>query len=149
MATDVEPPELARLLDLAERPRAANWSLRAALCRYAQPQPERVSAVLDLVRRIEFALHPHLAAVEQDGPGLWHALETGDPGGRDPYLLGLLRAMTELDRLGDELATWAVDRQGARPDGDVDAVTAAVAHQLADLGVPHEERPARPPRSRG
>ena len=49
----ITPPELAALIDVSERQRAGDWSLRAALCRYAQPQPVRVSALLDLVRRIE------------------------------------------------------------------------------------------------
>ena len=53
---DIEPPELARLLDFAERPRTQDWSLRAALVRYAQPRPQSVSDLLDLVRRLEAAL---------------------------------------------------------------------------------------------
>src|SRR5205823_304392 len=104
-------------------------SLRAALCRYAQPQPVRVSAVLDLVRRIEFALQGASAA-------------------DDAFLVELLRAAAELDRLGDALAEWAVDRAGERPDAAVDAVTADVARRLEALGVPHEER-LRPTRPRG
>src|SRR5262249_41526556 len=56
---ELQPPELARLVDYAERPRRDDWSLRAALVRYAQPEPQRVSAILDLVRRIEWALRPH------------------------------------------------------------------------------------------
>jgi hypothetical protein len=147
MPAEVAPPELARLLDFSERPRAAGWSLRAALCRYAQPQPERVSAVLDLVRRIEFALHPHSDVIERDGPELWTAAESGDgSAGADPFVTGLLRAMLQLDELGDTLAAWAVDRAGERPDAAVDAATTDVARQLEELGVPHEERPARPPR---
>ena len=36
--SDLHPPELAALGDVAERPRAGNWSLRAAMTRYAQGQ---------------------------------------------------------------------------------------------------------------
>jgi hypothetical protein len=150
VSAEVEPPELARLIDFAERPRAERWSLRAALCRYAQPNPERVSAILDLVRRIEGALHPHAKLVEREGRDLWVALGRGASPSDEPdgYVVGLLAAMTELDRLGDVLAEWAVDRAGERPDAAVDAVIADVAARLDALGVPVEDR-TRPPRQRG
>lgn len=150
MLSEVEPPELARLIDFAERPRTHNWSLRAALCRYAQPQPERVSTVLGLVRRLEFALQPHTKLIEREGPAIWQALDADAVEARGPtgVVVGLLRATVELDGLGDVLSQWAVDRAGERPDNEVDAVTADVARRLADLGVPHEDR-ARPPRARG
>ena len=144
MPAEVEPPELTLLLDYAERPRDHDWSLRAALCRYAQPQPERVSTVLDLVRRTEFALAPHLKAIERDGPDHWRTVESGEAtSGVDPLVAGLLGAMVELDRLGDVLAGWAVDRAGERPDAAVDTVTAEVGQRLDDLGVPHEDQSAR------
>lgn len=144
MPGEVAPPELARVVDYAERPRAHDWSLRAALCRYAQPQPVRVSTVLDLIRRIEFALAPHMKTIEHDGAAHWQTIETGRAGsGVDPLVTGLLQAMVELDRLGDVLAEWAVDRVGERPDDAVDAVTADVERRLADLGVPHEDQSAR------
>ena len=151
MPAEVSPPELARLLDYAERPRAHDWSFRAALCRYAQPQPQRVSNVLDLMRRIEFALAPHTKAIELDGPAHWRAAETGEAApGVDPLVAGLLPAMVELDRLGDVLAGWAVDRAGERPDAAVDAVTDDVGGRLTELGVPREDQSARrqrrPPR---
>lgn len=144
MPAEVEPPELARLLDYAERPRVRDWSLRAALCRYAQPQPERVSTVLDLMRRTEFALAPHIKTVERGGPNHWRAVETGEATcDVDPLVAGLLGAMVELDRLGDVLAEWAVDRAGERPDAAVDAVAIEVGRRLDDLGVPHEDQSAR------
>jgi hypothetical protein len=123
-------PAAAQLLEFAERPRVNDWSMRAALCRYAQPQPARVGAVLDLVRRIEFALAPHEKAIDKGGVD-------------DPFVNGLLDAIAELDRLGDILATWAVDRAGERPDAAVDAAIANVARRLTDLGVPHEDQDAR------
>jgi hypothetical protein len=151
MPAEVAPPELARLLDFAERPRVQDWSLRAALCRYAQPQPERVSTVLDLVRRIEFAFSQHTDAIASDGPAHWQAVESHDPvAGVDPFVAGLLHATRQLDRLGDVLAQWAADRTGERPDEAVDAATADVAQRLEELGVPHEDQSARrqrrPPR---
>jgi hypothetical protein len=144
----VEPPQLAQLLEFAERPRIDDWSLRAALTRYAQPQPQRVSDLLDLVRRIEFAMGPHRDALEREGPQLWLAVQSSDAGPGTDRLVGLLRAMTELDRVGDALAAWAADPSGPRPDQDVDIVTQAVGRRLDDLGIPHEERQP-PSRARG
>jgi hypothetical protein len=149
VAAEVEPPELARLVAFAERSRVGDWSLRSALCRYAQPQPRRVSEVLDVVRRIEFALHPMARQLVTDGPDLWSRLEAG-PSDDDPdaLLLGLLGAMVELDRLGDTLADWAEDRAGKHPEDVVDGTTTEVARRLDELGVVREER-ERPRASRG
>jgi hypothetical protein len=147
---DLEPPELARLADYAERPRADDWSLRSALVRYAQPEPERVNLLLELVRRIEWALKPHRRIVEREGPALWDALHQNAAQLPEPQsrVVGLLGTMGELDRLGDVLAAWAGHRTGERPNAEVDAVTADVARRLDALGVPREER-VRPPRQRG
>ena len=144
MAAQLEPAELAQLLDTAERPRAANWSLRAAVTRYAQPQPQRASDVIELLRRIEFAIRPHGKLLEREGPAVWQAIQaTHEADGTDPFVVALLRALVELDRLGDVLAAWAVERAGERPDELVDAVVADVSKRLEDLGVPREERPRR------
>lgn len=149
MPAELEPPELASVVDYAERSRTGDWSLRSALCRYASPHPGRVSAVLDLVRRIELALHPEARRLAKEGPALWAAVEAGgDPGSNDDLVVGLLRAMVELDRLGEALAEWADDRHVHHPEAAVDATMADVAQRLEVLGVPHEER-IRPPRQRG
>jgi len=118
------PPELAALVDFAERPRVDYWSLRSALVRYAQPEPQRVSDLLDVVRRVEWAL------------------------AKKPNLDGLLAITRELDALGDELAAWAVDITQPQPDADVDRVVADVATRLDQIGVPQQERPPGP-RNRG
>ena len=148
MPTQAEPAELAQLIEFAERPRVEDWSLRAALTRYAQPQPRRVSEVLDLVRRIEFVIGSHRAAIENDGPALWDALQSHERNGDTDRLVGVLRAMVELDELGDLLAVWAADPASKRPDASVDAVTAEVARRLDELGIPREERQP-PSRRRG
>ena len=148
MPADIEPAALARLVDFAERPRTEDWSLRAALVRYAQPQPQRVNDLLDLVRRTEWALGQHAAVLQRDGATLWDALD-GDTLPSDAehaHLVQLLCVVTELDRIGDVLAGWAVDISGDRPDAAVDAVIADVGTRLDALGVPHEER--SPPGSR-
>jgi hypothetical protein len=152
MVAEVEPAELARLLDTAERPRAQNWSLRAAVTRYAQPQPQRSSDVIELLRRTESALRPHSKLFEREGPVVWRAVQADGDGDSDsdsdsdsdaidPFVVELLRALVELDRLGDVLADWAVDRAVGRPDATVDAVVADVTARLERLGVQREERP--------
>lgn len=144
---DLQPPELAELVDFPERPRTENWSLRAALTRYAQPQPMRVSRLLDVVRRIEAAFAADLAVLRSDGPGLWAALGSHtDLEGRS-QLLGVLAAAQQIDRLADDLAAWAVRRDTVRPDDAVDATIADVTAQLDALGVA-EPVDTRPPPSR-
>jgi hypothetical protein len=54
-----------RLVAYAESPRQGDWSLRSALVRYAQPEPQRASAVLELVRRTDGALKPSLRLLER------------------------------------------------------------------------------------
>jgi hypothetical protein len=147
MAAEVQPPELAALVDFAERSRVDDWCLRAALTRYAQPQPQRASDVLEPLRRIEFALKPQLAAVAGDGAALWDAVRSGDVG-RSP-LAGLLGAAAVLDGLGDVLAEWAADPDAHdRPDAAVDDAVADANRRLDELGVPREERQRPGPRGR-
>jgi hypothetical protein len=150
MAAEVRPVELAALLDVAERPRASGWSLRAALVRYAQPQPQRASDLIELVRRIESALRPSAKLLEREGPAIWDAL-IGGGAHEDRRLVALLGALVELDRVGEDLSAWAVDAvTSRRPDAEVDAAIADVTSRLEALGVSREER-VRPPgtRSRG
>ena len=111
-------------LDFSERPRPPEgWSLRAALTRYAQGQPQRVADLLEVVRRIQFGL----GKVDTD----------------------LQPCIREIEVVADALAVWAADPWGAhRPDAEVDAVIASVSRQLDALGVPVEERPARAPGGR-
>jgi hypothetical protein len=147
VSAEIEPPQLARLIDFAERPRAHDWSLRAALVRYAQPEPERANRILQLVRRIEWALRPHRKVLERAGPDVWNALQgAADQAGRHAELVALLHPASELDRLGDLLAGWAVDAAGQRPNAAVDDITHAAAHRLDELGVPREERQRGVPR---
>jgi hypothetical protein len=147
---EVQPPELAALLDLAERPRAGEWSLRAALTRYAQPEPRRVSDLLDLVRRIDAVTAAEQRTIAAQGPELWAALTEALRRPRTATgMVGVLEAMVELDRLGDTLAAWATDPSIGAPDDAVDAVTAEVRERLATLGVPEQQDPRAGPRRRG
>ncbi len=148
MAVDPEPPELAQLLDFAERPRVEGWSLRSALVRYAQADPVRVSQVLELVRRIEAAWQPHSKMFVQEGPDVWAALNEGVTPASElqALLVGLLAAARDLDELADHVATWAVARSPDRPDSSVDTVVADVTRRLDSMGVAREERQGPPPR---
>lgn len=139
MAAELQPIELARVVDFAERPRMGDWSLRSALVRYAEGQPERVSRVLEQVRRVDAALHPFNKVLEKRGTELWRTLHGGGGAPDDAPVLDLLRVAAELDGLGDVLAAWADDRTRPRPDDTVDATTSAAAQRLDDLGVPREQ----------
>lgn len=143
-----EPPELARLVDFAERARTDDWSLRSALCRYAQPQPARVSALYEPLRRVDAVLQAESARLAKEGPALWAAVQDeAEPA--DP-LVGVLRVAQDLDRLADVLVAWAVDRAAHEPEADVDAATGAAARRLDELGIEREERVSPPGmRSRG
>ena len=143
MPAEIHPVELAQIVDFAERSRVGDWSLRSALVRYAEGDPERVSRVLESVRRLDAALHPHRKVLERRGPELWSAMDDGAADPDDAPLLDLLRVATELDRLGDAMAEWADDRTGPRPDHTVDDIASAVAVRLDELGVVREEQPPR------
>lgn len=148
MPPELQPPELAALVDFSERSRTGDWSLRSALVRYAQPEPRRVSEVLDVVRRIEFALQPHAKTLAKRGPEVWAAVQ-GDDAPRDeldPVLVGVLRAATGIDALADALASWADDRSRPAPHAAVDEAVAVVTAQLDELGVVREQWQGPPPR---
>ena len=124
-------PDVAALLDVAERSRAGDWSLRSALVRYGQAEPVRVQRLLEVVRRLDAALKPHAKA-----------LERGDD---VPEAAPLLEVAAMLDAVGDRLAEWADDRAThERPDAEVDDVTSRAGARLDELGVPREEGPPRP-----
>lgn len=149
MSAEVSPPELAQLIDVAERPRAGNWSLRAALTRYGQPQPQRTSNLIEVLRRIEVAVHGSLPLLQKEGPAVWAEVSSDDaPPAEHASMIELLRVIRDVDVVGDALATWANDKSNARPDADIDRVAADAMSRLDALGVPREE--GRPPqRGRG
>lgn len=123
-----DAPDGRRIIDYAEAERVGGWTLRSALVRFAQPEPVRASAVLELVRRTDGALHGH---------------RTGQaPDDEEPGLVPLLTVALALDRLGDVLAEWAVDITAPRPSAVVDEIAADAFARLADLGVPRETRPS-------
>ena len=150
MPADIEPPELARLIDFAERSRAGDWSLRSGLVRYAQPEPERVNQILEHVRRVDAALHAQSKVIQRDGRDLWAAVQAGSGGSSSApaETIELLQVTAQLDRLGDIVADWAVNPSAEPPSAEIDVITDDVARRLDALGVPREER-VRPPRRQG
>jgi hypothetical protein len=68
------------------------------------------------------------------------------PDAEHAALLDVLRVAADLDRLGDVLAEWAVERSGEPPDAAVDDTVERVGARLDALGVPREE--GVPPRGR-
>ena len=96
---EIQPVELARVVDFAERSRVGDWSLRSALVRYAEGQPERVSQVLEQVRRLDAALHPlQQGAREARGRAVGRSMDGGDAPTDDALLIELLRVAVELDQ---------------------------------------------------
>jgi hypothetical protein len=128
-------PDGHRLVDYAESSRAGDWSLRSALVRFAQPEPTRAGAVLELVRRTDGALKPHRRRLESAsapshpdlGPGL---LVAGDGG---TLAIGA-DARRVLDAPAADLARAALRLE----DGDdvVAAYTAAAGDDPTFAAVP-------------
>jgi hypothetical protein len=128
-----------RLADYAERARVGDWTLRSALVRHAQSSPVAASAVLELVRRTDHALHPHRRDLERAPVAEVDAAADGSPS-----VVDLLGVADILDRMGDVLAAWARDRAPADPPAaEVDALAAEAFARLGELGVPRETRPPR------
>ncbi len=153
MPPDLEPPELARLADVAGAARVEDWTLRSALTRYAQPEPRRAAAIMEPYRRLEAALHPHGALLRADGEALLAEVDAGSaPSDGDDtdraLLVGLLGVARVFDALADRLAEWATDIATARPDTAVDDAVTEAKTRLDALGIPEEED-RRPPRGRG
>jgi len=112
------------LLGFADAPRDQDWTLRSALVRFAQPEPTRAGAVLELVRRTDGALkHADEARTAELAP-----------------------VVAELGALADVLVAWAITRDGPPPVDAVERHGAAVHEALEALGVPREQGP--PPRGR-
>lgn len=115
-------PDGPRLVDYAESARVGDWTLRSALVRFAQPEPTRAGAVLELIRRTDGALKPHRRRLEASlvptHPALGPELVTGDgiPDG----------AERRSDARAADLARSAV----RFPDGDVVVAAYAAAEGM-------------------
>ena len=128
-------PDGHRLVDYAESSRAGDWSLRSALVRFAQPEPTRAGAVLELIRRTDGALKPHRRRLESAsvpthpdlGPDLFVA-------GGDGALMIDADAQRVLDAPAADLARAALRLE----DGDdvVAAYVAATGDDPASAAIP-------------
>lgn len=116
-------PDGHRLVDYAESTRAGDWSLRSALVRFAQPEPARAGAVLELIRRTDGALKPHRRRLEAAGapthPGL------------DPDLFvdrdGAASIRSDAERVIDAPASDLARAVLRLPDGDAVVATYTTA----------------------
>ncbi|MFP5320565.1 MAG: hypothetical protein ACLGIC_01825 [Acidimicrobiia bacterium] len=108
----------------ADAPRDRDWSLRSALVRFAQPEPTRAGAVLELVRRTDGALK-----------------RAGDDVGDE-----LAAVVAELEAIADALVAWSISHDGPPPVDAVEHHGARAFAQLEALGVPREDGPPRPRR---
>jgi len=128
-ATDL--PDGHRLVDYAESSRTDDWSLRSALVRFAQPEPTRAGAVLELIRRTDGALKPHRRRLETatapTHPGLAPDLFEDDGGALairadaervlDAPAADLARVELRLPR-GDSVVAAYADASGEDPTFD-------------------------------
>lgn len=127
-------PDGPHLVDYAESSRVGDWSLRSALVRFAQPEPTRASAVLELIRRTDGALKPHRRRLESTAVPTSPTLDATSFAA-DGDAVSIAADGRVLDARAADLA-----RVAARvPDGD-----AVVAAYAGAEGVPAEELAAVP-----
>ena len=157
--------ETNSIINYAEAPRRADWTLRSSLVRLAQPHPLRSEAVLQLVRRLDAALKPFVRELQK------HPKESSRsiPGGASNVLdirvvdlvvrpdsvelseaerdsLHLIGIALELDQLANTLTEWASAGWADPPVSEIDQTCARVLRLMNDLNVPEEPRwegPAR------
>jgi hypothetical protein len=127
---------------VAESPRPGGWTLRSALVRLAQPEPELAASIVEQVRRLETILSPVIRELEAHGvvtdPGLTMDCVRDGPGGptlRDPGAPRRDARMADLARLlrcGQEAFSAAY---GAYRDHVQPPITEAEQRALPLLGV--------------
>ncbi|MDH3300506.1 MAG: hypothetical protein OES24_08360 [Acidimicrobiia bacterium] len=79
-----EVDETRTLLQAAESPRVDDWTLRSALVRFAQPQPDLASAILESVRRTQAVLDPMARELMRHGVVTDRGLAVSADGGLMP-----------------------------------------------------------------
>lgn len=155
------------LPELAEAMRATGWSFRSALVRFAQPEPLRGAAIVELIRRAEMAMKPlaptlddgrltavvrlapsperaNTAAIDAALTALAAVVDDADGLPADAgAALPVIHAITVLDRLGEAVTAWAVDAPAPAPVGEWDATCRWLQARFDALGVPSESGPPR------
>lgn len=111
------------LLNVAECPVVDDWTLRSALVRLAQPEPERVGRLLEVLRRLEAPLQHVTRALGQEASTCDRSLDAALVG-ESPITPYVDARIADLARLGlagldlDELAGGydeGVGQLGERP----------------------------------
>ncbi len=96
-------PDLERsLLRYAESPRVGDWTLRSAVVRLAQPQPELANLILEAVRRCDGALHGRARSVLVHSTWTDRGLVTGD---RDDPCAAMVVGPQLVDAVADARVT--------------------------------------------
>ena len=116
-ASGSAPDDGVRLVQYAESSRVGDWSLRSALVRYAQPEPARASAVLELVRRTDGALKPLGKVLERSETATDPALSAASFGTPE-------QGLTVSDRIRVDARATDLARVALRAPGDLDRVLA-------------------------
>ncbi len=129
-----------RVAGYAESGRTDDWSLRSALVRFAQPEPVRAGAVLELVRRTDGALHPHLRLLESTEVATDPALSAArladdvrDGLTRDARAVDLARVLDRFDD-GEEIVARYAEIEGVGDEELGLVPVLRVALVLDDLG---------------
>ena len=124
----VEADPVLSLLNYAESPRTDDWTLRSALVRLAQPEPQLVADVLVRVRRLDAVLHHVARALERHTVVCDRAVTVESVAGPplDPY---------------PDTRTADVARLAASAGDDHDVV---IETYLGDVDLDADERAALP-----
>lgn len=127
-------PAGRRLVYYAESSRAGDWTLRSALVRFAQPEPTRAGAVLELIRRTDGALEAHRRRLESAStpthPDLHRGLFVEDDDG--------VAVRSDAERTLDAPATDLARAALRLPDGAavVDAYVDAAGEDPTSAAIP-------------
>lgn len=112
----VDVDEIRTLLQVSESPRVDDWTLRSALVRFAQPQPELASAILESVRRTQAALDPIARELLRHGVVTDRRLGTSGDGGLAPPIDPLpdvrvadLARVVRIHPAGDDVVARVLD----------------------------------------
>lgn len=145
------------LHEYVERLHPGGWSMRAALVRYAQPEPVRAAALLEVTRRAESGLHDVARRIEReprlsdlgralahfghDYPTLLDAyLHDADPiDDEAASVIPVLAVAASLDDLGAVVAAWAIEAGDDRPDDLIEEGCQQANGQLDALGVERQD----------
>ena len=146
-ADPVDVDETRTLLQVAESPRVDDWTLRSALVRFAQPEPDLASAILESVRRTQAALDPMARELLRRGVVTDRRLASSAEGGLAPVadpvpdvrvadLARVVRALADGDHAAApaiEAYDAAIESTGVEPLSAVERAAIPLLVVLLDL----------------